>query len=96
MQRARRSARGRILLVQEQRFRLRTDDGNSYLLTLAHDANAGIEDLRRFMQARIPVTVEYGGEPGLASAAAYKVSPAPSDADEPGGAERRGRNGQRT
>jgi hypothetical protein len=68
-----RIARGRITLVQEQRFRLATDDGPSYLLVLAHDAPLDEADLDRFKRESTPVLVEYSGEPGLDSGVAHSV-----------------------
>jgi hypothetical protein len=69
------TARGRITLVQEQRFRLATDHGASYLLVLAHDAPVDPADLFRFLQNGTLVVVEYSGGPGLASGVAHTVMP---------------------
>jgi hypothetical protein len=66
-------ARGRIAVVQEQRFRLTTEDGRSLLLTLAHDAAVGAGALCRLRDARTPVEVEYTGEPNLETAVAHAV-----------------------
>jgi hypothetical protein len=66
-------AYGRLIQVQEQRFRLALDDGPVYLLTLAHDAVADLQDLLRSGQR---VVVEYEGEPGLSSGVAHAVRPA--------------------
>ena len=66
---------GRVTVVQEQRFRLISDDDRSLLLTLAHDANLGGADLCRLRDDAVHVVVEYSGEPGLASAVAYRVTP---------------------
>jgi hypothetical protein len=71
-----RTARGRITLVQEQRFRLATDAGPSYLLVLAHDASQDAADLRRLLEAGTPVAVEYTGEPGLDSGVAHNIKEA--------------------
>ena len=68
-----RTARGRITLVQEQRFRLATDAGPSYLLVLAHDASQDAADLHRWLDAGTPVAVEYTGEPGLDSGVAHNI-----------------------
>jgi hypothetical protein len=65
--------RGRVIQVQEQRFRLALDDGPAYLLTLAHDARADLEHLLRTGQR---VVVEYEGEPGLSSGVAHTLRPA--------------------
>jgi hypothetical protein len=70
----RRVARGHILLVQEGRFRLLTDEGKGLLLTLSHDANATIADLQRYHREHRHVTVEYSGEANLASGAAHNVT----------------------
>ena len=70
-----RVVRGRVAVVQEQRFRLTTDDGRSLLLTLAHGATADPDDLSRFHDAGTPVEVEYTGEPNLETAVARAVRP---------------------
>jgi hypothetical protein len=67
---------GRITLVQEQRFRLTTDGGQSFLLTLAHDAPLDGAGLCRFLAAGTRVRVAYQGEPGLVSGVAHAVEPA--------------------
>jgi hypothetical protein len=66
---------GRISVMQEQRFRLTTDTGQSLLFTLAHDAHVDVADVNRFRIAQMPVVVKYEGEPGLASAVARRVNP---------------------
>jgi hypothetical protein len=68
-----RSVQGHILLVQEERFRLLADSGRSYLFTLAHGASLDSEALHRFHQQHTHVTVEYEGEPDLASCVARCV-----------------------
>ena len=69
------TARGHISVVQEQRFRVATDTGQSFLLTLGRDALVDVADVNRFRIAHVPVVVEYEGEPGLASAVAHRVNP---------------------
>jgi len=64
---------GRITLVQEQRFRVISEAGQSYLLTLARDANLHMEELRILLLEGAPVIVDYTGQPGLASASAHCV-----------------------
>jgi hypothetical protein len=66
-------ARGRVIQVQEQRFRLALDDGAAYLLTLAHDT---VTDLPALLRSGRRVVVEYEGEPGLSSGVAHRVRPA--------------------
>ena len=70
---AKRLATGRIVVVQEQRFRLRSDAGSWLLLTLAHDAPLDAADLCRLRDAGARGEVEYGGEPGLAAGVARGV-----------------------
>jgi hypothetical protein len=72
-------ARGRITVVQEQRFHLATEAGQHLLLTLAHDAPVDGGDLCRFRDAQVHLVVEYEGEPGLASGVARQVRPLASD-----------------
>jgi hypothetical protein len=66
-------AQGRILLVQESRFRLLTGDGRGLLLTLAHNANVDADDLHRFHREDALLAVHYTGEPNLASGVAHRV-----------------------
>jgi hypothetical protein len=70
---ANKTAQGHITVAQEQRFRLATDAGQSFLLTLAHDAPVDGADLCRFRDERAHVVVEYTGEPGLASGLARSI-----------------------
>ena len=68
--------RGRLIQVQEQRFRVALDHGPAYLLTLAHDARIEPSELQRLMRTGQHVLVEYQGEPGLTSGVAHSVRPA--------------------
>jgi hypothetical protein len=68
-------ASGHITVVQEERFRLLTDGGQGLLLTLAHGAGADAADLARYLAEHAHVTVEYRGEPNLASGVALAVRP---------------------
>ena len=58
-----RSATGTILLVQESRFRLLTDDGRGLTFLLAHDAPLEPQDLPALANRR--VRVEYEDAPKL-------------------------------
>ncbi len=69
-------ATGRLAAVQEHRFRLTTDRGQSLLLTLSHGAGTDEETLHRWQADGTRIGVEYEGEPGLASAVAHQVWPA--------------------
>jgi hypothetical protein len=67
--------KGRILMVQEDRFRLVGETGKGYLLSLAHDAPVSGSDLSRMQDADITVLVHYEGEPNLDSGIAHVVEP---------------------
>jgi hypothetical protein len=66
---------GRILIVQEDRFRVIAADGRGYLLALSHSARIRMADLRRYQQAGTRIQVEYEGSPNLADGIAYKLAP---------------------
>ena len=70
-----RRLRGRIILVQEDRFRAVGSSGRGYLFTLSHRARAAHEDLARWHAADAEVLIEYEGEPNLASGVAHRVVP---------------------
>lgn len=67
------TVQGRIIAVQEMRFRLLTADGRGFLLTLSHRARADSSDLHRWHQGDNAVQVTYSGEPGLDSGIAREV-----------------------
>jgi hypothetical protein len=67
------TVRGKIAVVDEQRFRLVTDNGQTLLLTLAEKASLDGKDLQRLHRAGVPVEVEYTGDPNLDSGVAYKI-----------------------
>ncbi|HEY0581471.1 MAG TPA: hypothetical protein VGE94_04765 [Chloroflexota bacterium] len=66
---------GRILAVQERRFRVLTVEGQVYLLTLA--TNAPIDELAlcHFRDTRTPVQVSFTGQPNLVGGVAHAVLP---------------------
>ncbi len=68
-------ATGQIVAAEEERFRLRRDDGDTLLLTLSTFAGARPRDLKRWEQEDRRVRVEYEGEPNLASGKAHSVTP---------------------
>lgn len=65
-------AKGQIIAVQEQRFRLVTDDGRGLLLTLHNRAHTPA-DLLTLQQSGERVQVTYEGEPGLTSGVARRI-----------------------
>ncbi len=69
------TVRGRLLLIQEERFRILGDGGQSYLFTLAHNATPDISVLERWHDDDARVIVEYEGEPNLESGVAHSVKP---------------------
>jgi len=64
---------GRIIVVQEMRFRIVTADGRGYLFTLAKNANVDTTELRRLHARDTPVRITYVGVPGLDSCVAKRV-----------------------
>ena len=71
----RRYLAGRITVIQEQRFRLDTNDGRSYLFTLDRKSPVQVPTVRLLQKSRIPVRVEYSGEPNTGSGIAHIVQP---------------------
>jgi hypothetical protein len=69
------TARGRVVLVQEQTFRLVTPDGKALHLTLSVYGRPFPWGLTRYRDARTEVEVEYEGEPGTTTARAHSVRP---------------------
>jgi hypothetical protein len=64
---------GHISLVQEERFRLITDDGRGFLFTLGRKADVQVADLQKLRESHAPVRVEYRGEPNTTSGVAEVV-----------------------
>jgi hypothetical protein len=75
MIKTRKKITGRILLVQEDRFRVVAADGRGYLLTLSHSARISMADLRRHQQAGTRIRLEYEGSPNLVDGMAYTMEP---------------------
>ena len=67
------TVQGRIIAIQEMRFRILTGDGRGFLFTLSHNANADADDLRRWHRHDSLVQITYSGEPGLTSGVARTV-----------------------
>jgi len=66
---------GRITVVQEQRFRLTSDDGRSFLFILDRKSPVQLPAVRCLKESDIPVRVEYSGEPNTGSGIAHTVRP---------------------
>lgn len=71
---AKKSVRGRIITVQEDRFRIKDTAGRSYVLTLSHDSSAGIEDLEAWRLQDTEVQVWFEGLPNVDSGTASRVN----------------------
>ncbi len=67
---------GRIITVQEERFRMLDDVGRSYLLDLSHRAAVTSDELREWNNAKTRLVVEYEGEPETDSGIAHSVTAA--------------------
>jgi hypothetical protein len=66
-------AEGHIIVVQEQRFCLMTDEGQGLYLTLTDDVGLNPSGLRRLCDARARVSVQYEAEPDSESGVARSV-----------------------
>ena len=66
---------GRITVVQEQRFRLTSDDGRSFLFILDRKSPVQLPAVRCLKESDIPVRVEYSDEPNTGSGIAHTVQP---------------------
>jgi hypothetical protein len=66
---------GRLLMVQESRFRIATIKGQVYLFTLAGSSSKNETDLLDFFESKIPVVIEYQGEPGFDTGIAQSLTP---------------------
>lgn len=71
-------AKGQIIAVQEQRFRMVTGDGRGLLLTLHNRAHTPA-DLRTLERAGTLVQVTFTGEPNLTTGIARRIDFAPSE-----------------
>ncbi len=64
---------GHILMVQEERFRLMTDAGETLLLTLPTFGRSSPADLKRWHTQNTHVRVTYAGAPNLVSGVARSI-----------------------
>ncbi len=70
-----RRAQGTLLLIQETRFGLLTSDGRGLFFALSPSARSPPGQLQAWYRARVPIVVDYEGEPGLESAVAHAIRP---------------------
>jgi hypothetical protein len=64
---------GRIIAVQEERFRLSSDGGQVYLLTLAARSGLNSPALSKLHKEQSRVSVHFSGEPNLTGGVAENV-----------------------
>lgn len=64
---------GRIIALQEQRFRLRTEEGQVYVLTLARGSALQASALSLFHATQARVCVDFSGEPNMSGGVARNV-----------------------
>lgn len=69
------SIQGRVLAIQEDRFRIKLPKGQVYLLTLGKGANIGMPELASLQASQTQVRVEFIGEPNMESGKALAVRP---------------------
>ena len=70
-----RSLVGRITVVQEQRFRLTTEDGRSFLFILDRKSPVQLPAVYRLREFHTLVRTEYSGEPNTSSGIAHVMQP---------------------
>ena len=68
---------GIVVVAQEGRFRLITDEGRAVLFVLAHDAALEPQDLADLQRAQARVRVRYARAPGLMGKVATRIEAAP-------------------
>lgn len=73
---AKKKVAGRVIVIQEERFKLKTDAGDVLLLRLSRSANVDPLELCGFHENDEHVEVEYVGDSNLTNAVARKVRPA--------------------
>ena len=67
------SVRGRVISVQEGRFRLVTDEGRVMPFVLSHKASAEPQDLPPLAATPVRVRVSYSDSPHLIADVAHRV-----------------------
>ncbi len=70
------SVTGRIILFQEERFRMIDDAGRSFLFDLSHKVPVTNEDLKKWIKAGARLAVTYEGEPETETGVARSIKKA--------------------
>ena len=65
---------GHITLIQEQRFRLVSGNGDGFIFTLSRKSSARLSDLQQFLKSHATIRVEYSGAPNTRSGIANAVT----------------------
>lgn len=68
--------KGRIILFQEERFRIVDDQEKSFLFDLSHKVPVTSEDLSNWIKAKTPITVSFEGEAETGSGVAHSIKEA--------------------
>jgi hypothetical protein len=74
---------GRITVIQEERFRLVTSDGRSFLFTLDRKSPVQFPTIRLLQKSNTLVRVEYSGEPNTYSGIAHMIEPLDQSSRQP-------------
>lgn len=77
-----RTLEGIVTVVQEGRFQLETDGGDSHVFILAHDAAAETDQLPRLQHEQARVRVAYEDGPGVIAYVAHEISVIPGRAGQ--------------
>jgi hypothetical protein len=64
---------GHITLIQEQRFRLISDNGRGFIFTISRKSAVRLAELQQLLQFHTTVRVEYSGAPNTRSGVADAV-----------------------
>ena len=69
----RKTVKGRIILLQEERFRMKDRQGRSFLLDLSHSLALSAEELSAWIREGSELVVTYEGEPETDTGIAYSI-----------------------
>lgn len=70
------SITGTLIAIQEERFRLETENGEVYLLTIANRAPVDYRQMVEWYQNNVPVTAQFQGESNTVTGIVHIVRPA--------------------
>jgi hypothetical protein len=64
---------GHITLIQEQRFRLVSENGRGFIFTISRKSAVRLSDLQQVLKSHATIRVEYSGAPNTRSGVADVV-----------------------